>query len=84
MATFTYKTKGVCSQMMIFEMDNEIIKEVKIIGGCPGNLLGISNILKNKTCDEVIAAFEGVTCGPKKTSCPDQIAIALKQYKETL
>lgn len=84
MASFTYKTKGVCSRLMNFEMEGNIIKNVEIIGGCPGNLMGISNIIKNKTVDEVIEAFEGVTCGPKNTSCPDQIACAMKLYKETL
>lgn len=84
MTSFTYKTKGVCSRLMNFEMEGNIIKNVEIIGGCPGNLMGISNIIKNKTVDEVIEAFEGVTCGPKNTSCPDQIACAMKLYKETL
>lgn len=84
MTTFTYKTKGVCSRLMTFEMDGNIIKNVEIVGGCAGNLAGISRIIKNKTAEEVIEAFEGVTCGPKNTSCPDQIACALKQYKETL
>ncbi len=84
MNKFTYKTKGVCSQTMTFTMDNETIKEVKIVGGCAGNLLGISNIIKNKTVDEVIQSFQGVPCGTKKTSCPDQIAQALKEYKASL
>ena len=84
MSTFSDKTKGVCSRMMNFEMDGNIIKSVEIIGGCPGNLLGISRILRNKTVDEVIESFEGVTCGGKATSCPDQIACALKEYKASL
>lgn len=81
MSQFTYKPKGVCSQAMKFEMDGETIKTVQVVGGCNGNLKGICNILKNKTIDEVLEAFEGVTCGKRKTSCPDQIAQALKAYR---
>ena len=58
MAVFTYKPKGVCSQMMHFEIEDGIIKNVRILGGCPGNLLGISRIMMNKTLDEVIEAFK--------------------------
>ncbi len=84
MTTFTYKTKGVCSRMMTFEIEQETIQSVSIDGGCAGNLLGISNILVNKTIDEVILSFKGVPCGVRKTSCPDQIAQALIQYKSSL
>ena len=83
MSQFTYKPKGVCSQLMQFEMDGDIIRSVKVQGGCNGNLKGICNILKNKTIDEVLEAFEGVTCGMRKTSCPDQIAQGLKAYRES-
>lgn len=82
MNTFTYKTKGTCSRVMNFEIENNTIKGVEILGGCEGNLKGISNIIKNKTISEVIEAFDGVTCGNRGTSCPDQIATALKQYSE--
>lgn len=83
MNTFTYQPKGTCSRQMTFQIEGDRIVNVEIIGGCAGNLLGISNILKNKTLDEVIEAFEGVPCGFKKTSCPDQIAQALKSYQAT-
>ena len=79
---YVYKTKGTCSQVMNFEVENDTIKNVEIIGGCEGNLKGITNIIKNKTISEVIEAFDGVTCGKRGTSCPDQIAFALKQYKQ--
>ncbi len=82
MTTFTYRPKGVCSQEMVFEIEGDRIMNVKIVGGCQGNLLGISNIIKGKTLEEVISSFEGVECGSKKTSCPDQIARALRQYKQ--
>ena len=68
METFIYKPQGVCSREMRFEMDGDIIRHVTIVGGCPGNLLGISRILENKTIDEVIDAFCGVRCGGKATS----------------
>lgn len=77
---YEYKPKGVCSQKMTFELEGEIIQNVDIQGGCPGNLLGISKILKGKNYHEVIEAFEGVKCGVKSTSCPDQIAQALKLH----
>lgn len=80
--TFTYKTRGTCSQMMTFTIVNNILENVEIIGGCAGNLAGISRVVKNMNIDEVIEAFQGVPCGNRGTSCPDQIATALKQYKE--
>ena len=80
METFIYKPKGVCSREMRFTMENDIIRKVTIVGGCPGNLLGISRILENKHINEVIPAFEGVRCGGKSTSCPDQIVKGLQEY----
>ncbi len=77
---FTYMPKGVCSRQMDFEMEGNIIKSCNVTGGCNGNLKGICSIIREKSAEEVIAAFEGITCGPKTTSCPDQIAAALKQY----
>lgn len=82
METFVYYPKGTCSTKMEFEMDNEIIRSVKVIGGCNGNLQGICNILKNKTIDEVLEAFSGIRCGLKPTSCPDQMAAALREYRK--
>lgn len=67
---------------MNFEMEEDTICSVQVLGGCSGNLQGICNILKNKSIDEVIEAFDGVECGNKGTSCPDQIATALKEYKK--
>lgn len=81
MNKFTYKTKGTCSQVMNFVIEDNRIIDVEIIGGCAGNLKGISNIIKNKTLSEVIEAFHGVPCGNRGTSCPDQIARALLQYQ---
>ena len=82
METFEYSTKGVCSSKMIFTIDNNIIKDMKVIGGCPGNLLGIKSLCIGKDIDEIIDKLKGIRCGFKPTSCPDQIATALLQYKE--
>lgn len=81
METFVYRPKGVCSREMRFEMEGDVIRGVTIVGGCPGNLTGISRLLQNQQADAVIAALDGVRCGGKPTSCPDQIAQALKAYQ---
>ncbi len=79
---FRYHPKGVCSQLYEVEInDDDTIKSLKITGGCPGNLLGISKMVVGMPVDHVIEIFEGTPCGFKKTSCPDQIARALKSYK---
>ncbi len=82
MEKFVYQPKGTCSKLMEFEIEGNIIKSLKVTGGCNGNLKGICSILRNKTVDEVIEAFEGINCGPRPTSCPDQIACGLKKFKE--
>lgn len=83
MEKFVYKPKGTCSQLMEFEIEGNVIKSLKVTGGCNGNLKGICSILRNKTLDEVIEAFDGIHCGPRSTSCPDQIACGLKKFKES-
>lgn len=74
----TFKTQGVCSQRIDIEMDGDIIKSVKFTGGCQGNLQGISKLVEGLPKDEVIKRLEGIRCGFKATSCPDQLAKALK------
>lgn len=74
----TYLTKGVCSQMINIEMDGDIIKSVSFKGGCHGNLQGIGKLVEGMHKDEVIKRLEGIRCGFKNTSCPDQLAQALK------
>lgn len=81
MSTFEYTPKGVCSRKMIFELDGDTIQSLEVIGGCNGNLKGISSLVKGQKIDDVISRLDGITCGPKTTSCPDQIAQALKAYK---
>lgn len=67
---------------MIFEIDEGIVKDLQIIGGCPGNTVGVSTLIKGKNIDEIIQMLKGIPCGSKGTSCPDQIAKALQEYKE--
>ena len=81
---FEYKTKGTCSQHILFEIEDNKLKNVQFIGGCNGNLKGISSLVEGMDVDQIIARLEGTTCGMKATSCPDQLATALKQAKEVL
>ena len=76
-----YKTRGTCSAKIDFEVEDNKLKNVVYYGGCNGNLKGISSLLEGMNIDDVISKLEGVTCGMKKTSCPDQLAQALKAYK---
>lgn len=78
---FTYRPKGVCSQLMEIETEGDIVKSVKVTGGCSGNLQGISSLVSGMSIDETISRLEGIKCGWKSTSCPDQLAQALKQIK---
>ena len=79
---YRYTPQGVCSMQMVFEIDKEIIKSLKIIGGCPGNTVGISKLVEGKSINEVIEMLKGIPCGKKGTSCPDQVAKALEKYKQ--
>jgi len=78
---YVYKPQGVCSTQMVINVDNDIVKDIKISNGCSGNLQGISNLLIGMHIDEVIKKLKGITCGFKRTSCPDQIATALEKIK---
>ena len=82
MQTFSYVPTGVCSTRYDFVVDetNNTIIDVKAVAGCPGNLAGISNLLKGMKIEEVIERLEGVKCGFKPTSCPEQISFALRDY----
>ncbi len=77
-----YITQGTCARKIIFELDGTKIKSVKFEGGCPGNLMGISQMIIGMEAKEVIEKFEGIGCKGKQTSCPDQLAMALKAYIE--
>ena len=77
--TINYKTQGTCSRQINIEVENGIVKSVQSIGGCNGNAKGISQLVAGMKVEDVIAKLEGTTCGFKGTSCPDQLAKALKQ-----
>ncbi|MBQ2815616.1 MAG: TIGR03905 family TSCPD domain-containing protein [Clostridia bacterium] len=80
--TYTYTTKGVCAKSITIETEDNIVKEVKFLGGCNGNTSGISKLVIGMEIDEVIKRLENIRCGFKTTSCPDQLAKALKEIKE--
>lgn len=77
-----YKTKGVCSQAINLEIDNNIIKSVEFVGGCSGNTQGVSRLVEGMDVDEAIKRIEGIRCGARSTSCPDQLAKALREAKQ--
>ena len=79
---YSYKPSGVCSIKMDFVIENNIIKDFNVIGGCNGNLKGIKALIINQDIDYVIDKLKGIKCNNKDTSCPDQIANALIQYKK--
>ena len=79
---YTYQTSGTCSREIHFEIEDGKVKNVQYIGGCNGNLKGIGALVEGMDIDDVITRIEGTKCGMKATSCPDQLAQALKQAKE--
>ncbi len=81
---FEYKTKGTCSQKIFFEIEDGKVKNVKFQSGCDGNLKGIGSLVEGMDVDTVIKRLEGTTCGWKPTSCPDQLAKALKEAKDKM
>ena len=76
---YHYRTKGTCSQMILFEIEDGVLKNVQFLGGCNGNLKGISSLVEGMDVQTVINRLEGTKCGMKSTSCPDQLATALKE-----
>ena len=77
---YTYRPRGVCSRSISFDLDDENkVHNLAFVGGCNGNLKGISRLLKGMKAEDAIARMEGTTCGPRPTSCPDQIAKNLKK-----
>ncbi len=81
---FEYNTSGTCSRTILFSIEDGKVRNVQYIGGCNGNLKGIGSLVEGMDVDEVISRLEGTTCGPKNTSCPDQLAMALKEAKKSL
>lgn len=77
----TYRPQGICARQMEIEVEDGIVKDVVITGGCDGNHKGIISLVKGMPVDQVVEKLSGITCGPRATSCPDQLAKALKQLK---
>lgn len=80
--TYEYTPQGVCSRKMLIEIEDGVLTDLKVIGGCNGNLQGISALVKGMKIDEVIRRLDGINCNMKGTSCPDQLAQALKEIAE--
>ena len=82
MKHYTYKPHGVCSRQIDIDLEDGIIKNVAFTGGCSGNTQGVCALIKGMQIDEAIERLRGIHCGPRPTSCPDQLSIALEQAKE--
>lgn len=81
METINYTPRGVCSRKMEIDVEGGVIQAVRVMGGCNGNLQGIASLLKGMSVEDAIARMDGIRCGMKPTSCPDQIAQALKSAR---
>ena len=79
---FEVRPSGVCSRLITFDVEDNKVKGVQFVGGCPGNAKGLSQLVEGRDVDEIISLLDGITCGRKPTSCPDQLARALKAWKE--
>lgn len=79
---YRYYTKGVCSKSIVMDIEENILKDVIFEGGCTGNAIGIKHLVEGKEIDEIIDILEDIPCKNRGTSCPDQLAKALKIYKE--
>lgn len=75
-----YKTKGTCAREIHIEIQDNVLQEVKFVGGCMGNTLGVSSLVKGMKVEDVIQRLKGIQCGGRGTSCPDQLAQALESY----
>lgn len=78
-----FKPVGVCSKNIDFDVENGVITHIDFIGGCNGNLQGLGSLLVGMKVEDAIKRLKGITCGPRDTSCPDQVAVALSQYLES-
>ena len=82
--TFSYKTTGTCSRYINITVEGNTITDVQFMGGCDGNLKGIASLVRGMNIDDAIAKLSGIRCGLKPTSCPDQLARALTEYKSQI
>lgn len=78
---YTYKPKGVCSTSISFNITNNIISDIVFEGGCDGNLKGLSSLANGMSCADVITRLEGIRCGKRRTSCPDQLVQAIRHFQ---
>lgn len=76
---YSYKTRGVCSMQINFDIENNKVHNVKFVGGCSGNTQGVAALVEGMDVNEAISRMKGIKCGPRSTSCPDQLATALEQ-----
>lgn len=76
---YSYRTKGTCARTITFDLENGVVSNIQFEGGCNGNLKGISALAEGKNAEEIIETLAGIHCGFKSTSCPDQLATALKE-----
>ncbi len=81
--TYTFRPHGVCAAMISFDMENDIVTNVKFLGGCAGNTQGVARLCEGRDANEIIELLEGIQCGYKGTSCPDQLAAALREALES-
>nr|WP_325182743.1 TIGR03905 family TSCPD domain-containing protein [uncultured Oscillibacter sp.] len=80
MKTYTFQPRGVCSREMQVDLDDQgVIQDLRVVGGCHGNLQGIAALVKGMPAQEAVRRLKGICCGPKSTSCPDQLALGLEQ-----
>lgn len=77
--TIEYRPRGVCSQLMRVTVEDGIVRDVQVLGGCSGNLKGIMSLVKGMKAEDVVEKLEGIRCGMKPTSCPDQLAKAIRR-----
>lgn len=85
MKAFDYQTKGVCSRGIHIEVDDDnVVTSVRFTGGCSGNTQGVARLAEGRSVDDVIEVLKGIRCGMKTTSCPDQLACALQEFKQSL
>ena len=75
---YIYNTTGTCSKQILLDVENGVINDVKFLGGCNGNLQGISKLVKGQKVEDIIDKLQGIQCGMKDTSCPDQLSKALQ------
>lgn len=79
-----YQPQGVCSRQMLIDVEDGVVKDLQVLGGCHGNLQGIASLVRGMKVEDVVERLSGIRCGAKPTSCPDQLARALRQSMEAV